>query len=88
VRPFFVVIPPPSFDLIPGVIQAEEPVLVEAFLPESAVEGLDIGVVGRLARTGKVQSDLIPIGPEIGKQLRFSESPAGDSSDISVLLPE
>lgn len=48
VRTFFVVVPPPSFDLVPRIIQAEEPMLVEAFLPEPAVEGLDIGVVRRL----------------------------------------
>jgi hypothetical protein len=40
-------------------------VLIEAFLPEPAIEGLDISVVRRLPRTGKVQSDVVPIGPEI-----------------------
>ncbi len=39
--------------------------LIEAFLPEPAVEGLDIGVVGRLPRTREVQRDVVPIGPEI-----------------------
>jgi len=65
VGPFFVVIPSPSFNLGPGIIQAQEPVLIEAFLPEPAVEGLDISVVRRLPRSGKVQSDVIPVSPKI-----------------------
>jgi hypothetical protein len=62
---FFVVIPPPCFNLVPGIIQAEEPVLIEAFLPEPAVKGLDIGVVRRLPGPGEVQRDMVPVSPEI-----------------------
>jgi hypothetical protein len=48
VGPLFVIIPPPSFHLFPSVIQAQDPVLIEAFLTEPVVDGLDIGVVRRL----------------------------------------
>jgi len=65
VGPIFVIVLPPTFDLVPGIIQAEEPVLVEAFLPEPTVEGLDIGIVCRLPWPGKVQRNVIPISSEI-----------------------
>jgi hypothetical protein len=65
VGPFFVVIPLPSFDFVTGIVQAEEPVFVEAFLPESAMERLDINVVCRLPRTREVQSDVVPVSLEI-----------------------
>jgi len=36
--PSFAVIPPPDFDLVLGIIPAKEPVLIEVFLPEPAIE--------------------------------------------------
>jgi len=90
VWPLFVVIPPPGLNLVPGIIQADEPVLIRAFLPEPAVEGLDISVVGRLPRTGKVQSDVIPIGPEIGvprNELRAIINPNRSGSPTMLHVP-
>ncbi len=51
--PFFVVVSAPSLHFFLGVRKAEEPVSVEGFGPEAAVEGLDERVVGRLARQEK-----------------------------------
>jgi hypothetical protein len=65
VRPFFVIAPLPSFDLIAGIIKAEEPVLVEALLPEPPIKRLDISVVCRLPRTREVQRDMVPVSPKI-----------------------
>ena len=39
--------------------------MVNAFGPYFAIEGLDVGVVGRLSRPGEVQDDIIGVGPEI-----------------------
>lgn len=41
----------PDFDFASGVLQRQEPMRVEAFLPEASVEGIVFRVVGRLART-------------------------------------
>ena len=51
--PFFVVVPAPILHFF-GVGKRQEPMGVEAFLPEAAVERLDERVVGRLPRTGEV----------------------------------
>ncbi len=49
VRAGAIVVNPPGFDDPPGVGQAEEPVLVQALVPEAAVETLDPGILDRLA---------------------------------------
>jgi len=38
---------------------------VQTFRPELAVEGLDVGVIGRFARTGEVEEDALLINPQI-----------------------
>jgi len=38
---------------------------IQAFCPELGVEGLDEGVVSRLAGTGEVERDAILVGPQI-----------------------
>lgn len=63
--PLFIVVPAPILHFFLGVRKAEEPVRVEAFGPEAAVEGLDEGVVGRLAQPGEVQRDAALIGPQV-----------------------
>jgi hypothetical protein len=65
VGPFFAAIPPPSFDLVLGIIQAKKPVLIEVFLPEPAIKGFEISVIRRLPRPGEIQSDMILISPKI-----------------------
>ena len=38
---------------------------VQALGPEATVEGLDEGIVGRLARPGEVERDTALVGPKI-----------------------
>jgi hypothetical protein len=45
-----VIVPPPSLNCAPGRDHDFEPVQVQAFIPERAVERLDDRLVGRLAR--------------------------------------
>ena len=68
-----VIVLPPHFDLLPGILQAQEPMLVEAFEPEAAVEGLDEGIISGLSRSGEVQLHPFAIGPQVqllGGELR------------------
>ena len=58
VRPHFIVVLSPGFDDLARMIQADEPVFVEAFVAELPVEALDVGVLNRLA------------GPDEGLSLR------------------
>lgn len=63
--PFFVVVSAPSLHFLLGVRKGQEPVSVEAFGPEAAVEGLDERVVGRFAGPREVQRDTALLGPQI-----------------------
>lgn len=65
VRPDGVVLNPPSLDLGSCVLQAQKPRGIEAFLPEAAVEGLDIGIVRGFAGPREVQDDALGVSPEI-----------------------
>ncbi len=58
-----VVIPTPFGDQLPSVVQAGEPVIVEAFIPESAIEAFDEGVLGGLAGLNQFELDAVPVGP-------------------------
>ena len=55
--PDFVVVSTPILHFLPCVVKAQEPVRVQAFASELAVEGFDEAVVGRLARPREVQPD-------------------------------
>ena len=48
--PAVVVVLSPSLDCPTGVRQVDEPVFVEAFVPELSIEAFHIGVLNRLAR--------------------------------------
>jgi hypothetical protein len=51
-----VVVPAPNLHLLPSIFKAHEPVLVQAFRPEPAVEGLDDDVgVDERGEQGLVQ---------------------------------
>lgn len=56
-------VPAPIFQLLPGVFKADEPVSVQTFRPQLAVERFDEGIVGRLAGPAEVQCDAVGIGP-------------------------
>src|SRR4051794_24222890 len=62
---FFVIVLAPILHLFLGVGKAQEPIGIEAFLPEAAVERLDESVVGRLPRSREVQRDAALIGPDV-----------------------
>ncbi len=70
VWPEVIAILPPVFDLLPGFLERQEPMGVEALVAETAVEGLDERVVGRLARPREIQCDLLLVGPAIHRQRR------------------
>ena len=57
--------PAASFNLGPRVVNRFEPVDVETFVPERAVEGLDEGIVGWLAGSAEVELHTVVMGPEI-----------------------
>ena len=63
--PDLVVVLTPIFYFSPGIVKAHEPVGVEAFAAELAVEGFDEGIIGRLAGAGEVEDDTLLIGPQI-----------------------
>jgi len=65
VRPDLVVVSAPSLQLFAGIRKIHEPVGVQAFRPQLAVERLDEAVVGGVPRPGEVQDDIVGIGPEI-----------------------
>src|SRR5271169_2404822 len=60
-----VVIDPPVFDGLAGVVQSQEPVLVQAFLAELAMERLDVAVLHGTARRDEMQRDLVFVSPLI-----------------------
>ena len=55
VRPDLVVVNPPALDDPPSIVQAGEPMQVQALVPELAVEAFDESVLSRLARLNEVQ---------------------------------
>jgi hypothetical protein len=63
--PDFVVVSTPILHFLPGVVKAQEPVRVQAFVSELAIEGFDEAVVRGLARPGEVENDTALIGPQI-----------------------
>lgn len=63
VRAYFVVIASPSRDCRLHVLQRGEPVFVEAFVAELAVEALDAGVLGGLAWLDQQQLHAVGDGP-------------------------
>src|ERR1700709_2422728 len=71
--PDFVVVSTPILHFLPCVVKAQEPVRVQAFASELAVEGFDEAVVGRLARAREVQDAALLVCPDIeiaGDELR------------------
>ena len=65
VGPFFVVVSAPILHFFLRVRKAQEPVGIEAFLPEASVERFDEGIVCGFAGPGEVQRDAVSIGPNV-----------------------
>ena len=64
-RSHLVVVPAPSLAFSDRVVEAHEPVLVQAFRPELAVEGLDERVVRWFAGPAEVERDAVGVRPQI-----------------------
>ena len=56
VRSNFVVVSTPSLAFSLRFVEAQEPVGVQTFNPELAVEAFDVGIVGRFARPTEVEA--------------------------------
>src|SRR5437773_12270421 len=54
---------PPFFIDLPGANKSQEPVPVDALVPQAAVDALDEGVLDRLAGLDEAQSQPAVIGP-------------------------
>ncbi len=55
VRPEPVIVLPPALYLLSGIFDGQEPVHVQALVPEAAVKGLDEGIVHGLSRPREAQ---------------------------------
>ena len=64
VRTNCVVMGPPLLDDAPGIGEIQEPVLVQAAVPEAAVEGFHEGILRRLPGLDEVKLDLVFLTPE------------------------
>src|SRR6056297_2365588 len=60
-----VVVSTPILQLFSGIRKAHEPMCVQAFRAELAVEGLDEAIVCGLSWPQEVQRNVVGIGPEI-----------------------
>ncbi len=68
-----VVFLPPGFDQVTGFVECGEPVLVEAFIAELAIEAFDESVLGGFARGNEVQLHLVllrPVMQRLASELR------------------
>ena len=63
VGPDFVIVLPPIGNALPGLRQAQEPLLVQAFISELAVKALDVAVLHRPARLGQDVPHAMCCGP-------------------------
>ncbi len=64
-RAFFIVVLAPILQLFLGICKAQEPVGVQTFRSEAAVEGFDEGVVRRFTWSREVERDAALISPQI-----------------------
>src|ERR1700687_2443855 len=65
VRSHLVVVSTPSLAFSPCLVEAEEPVGVQALGSELAVQGLDEGVVRGLSGSAEVERHVVHEGPQI-----------------------
>ena len=60
-----IIVSAPTLALSPRVGKAQEPVRIEALGAELPIQALDERVVGRLARAGEVERDVVLIRPQV-----------------------
>ena len=63
VRSGLVVVTSPARDLASGIGETREPVLVETFVPEAAIEAFNVGVLCQAARLNQNVFDLVRLCP-------------------------
>src|SRR3546814_19132626 len=84
--PLFIVVSTPSLQLFRRIGKVQEPMGVQAFRPQPAVERLDERVVGRLAGAREVEDDAALISPKIEiAGAAHSDLPHQDSHGIAGL---
>ena len=72
-RTELVVVPSPALYFVSGILKRHEPVHVQAFVPEAAVEGFDMRIVCWRTGTGVIELDLVEVRPGVqrtGDELR------------------
>jgi hypothetical protein len=69
-----IVVYAPSLAFSDRVVEAHEPVLVQAFRLEFAVERFNEGVVGRLAGAAEVEDHAMCVGPQVEILARLSHT--------------
>jgi hypothetical protein len=74
VRPHFVVVALPGSDLLAGLVQRLDPLLVQALVPKPTVEALDVAVLHRSPRLDQDVPDAVALRP-------------GDESSAGELRP-
>ena len=61
-RSYGVVVPAPSVEDAPGILDAGKPVFVEALIAELAIEALDVRVLGRFSGSDEVDTHSVLVG--------------------------
>jgi hypothetical protein len=56
---------PPSLYFLLRILQRQEPMSIQTFIPVAAVEGFNKGIIGRFSRSGEVQRHLVVIGSSV-----------------------
>ena len=74
VRPPFIILPTPGFDLLFSILEGQKPINIQTFIPEAAIEGFDKGIIHRLARTAELKRHFVFIRPFI-QLLRYEFRP-------------
>ena len=72
-RPHVIVVEAPTRDDLPRFGQIQESMLIQAFVPESAVEAFNVSVLHRLARLDIMPSHAAWNPPENGHTRSLSE---------------
>ncbi len=60
-----VVVNPPVFDLVTGVLGRQKPMDVQALVSKGAVKRLDEGIVRGSAGTREIHRDVVLVGPPV-----------------------
>jgi hypothetical protein len=87
-RPVLIVIDPPCFDLLSGILERDEHMSVQTLVTKSSVETLNHRILHVFSRSDKIQLYPVGIGPGIQRlRDKFTLLVHGDHLGISLLLP-